>query len=84
VFASSVRNWIKPGSSPRVVIAAVASNGPQLQSVLNWVAEKTIQPVVDRVFPLEDAPAAFQYLEQGRATGKVVIKIGLTDNKAED
>jgi NADPH:quinone reductase-like Zn-dependent oxidoreductase len=51
----------------------VASNGPQLQSALNWVAEKKIQPVVDRIFPVQDVVAAFQYLESGRVTGKVVI-----------
>jgi NADPH:quinone reductase-like Zn-dependent oxidoreductase len=51
----------------------VASNGPQLQSALNWVVEKKIQPVVDRIFPVQDVVAAFQYLESGRVTGKVVI-----------
>jgi NADPH:quinone reductase-like Zn-dependent oxidoreductase len=51
----------------------VASNGPQLQSALNWVSEKKIQPVVDRIFPVQDVVAAFQHLESGRATGKVVV-----------
>jgi NADPH:quinone reductase-like Zn-dependent oxidoreductase len=83
VFANFVRNWIRPGSTPRVAIVGVASNGPQLQSVLDWVGKRTIRPVVDRVFPLDDAHAAFRYLEQGRATGKVVIKVDHMDKKAE-
>ena len=33
------------------------------------------RPVVDRVFPLEDAAAAHEYLESGRQFGKVVLRI---------
>jgi NADPH:quinone reductase-like Zn-dependent oxidoreductase len=32
-----------------------------------------IKPVIDRVFPFHDAPAAFRYLESGAHFGKVVI-----------
>jgi NADPH:quinone reductase-like Zn-dependent oxidoreductase len=32
-------------------------------------------PVIDRTYPLDNAAAALQYLEQGHARGKVVIKI---------
>jgi len=34
-----------------------------------------LQPVVDRVFPFADAPAAFRYLESGAHFGKVCIRI---------
>jgi NADPH:quinone reductase-like Zn-dependent oxidoreductase len=37
------------------------------------IAAKQIRPVIDRVFPLADAPAAFQLLESGAHFGKVVI-----------
>jgi NADPH:quinone reductase-like Zn-dependent oxidoreductase len=74
-LASTVRNAIRPGSSPRVAIVVVSSNGPQLQSVLNLVSEGKIKPVVDRVYPVEEVVAAFQYLESGRVTGKVVIDL---------
>ncbi len=33
----------------------------------------TLRPVVDRVFPLEEAPDAMRYVDEGRARGKVVI-----------
>jgi NADPH:quinone reductase-like Zn-dependent oxidoreductase len=79
VLISAARNWFRPDSSPKVVLASVASNGPQLQSIMNWVAERKIQPVIDRVFLLDDAAAALEYLEQGRATGKVVIAVGNLD-----
>lgn len=38
-----------------------------------WVADGRIRPVVDRVFPLEDAAAAHGRLESGFHTGKVVL-----------
>jgi zinc-binding alcohol dehydrogenase/oxidoreductase len=39
------------------------------------VARGAAQPIVDRVFPLEEAPAAHEYLEEGRQFGKVVLEI---------
>ena len=34
-----------------------------------------ITPVIDRSYPLSEAPKAIRYLEQGRARGKVVITV---------
>jgi NADPH:quinone reductase-like Zn-dependent oxidoreductase len=39
------------------------------------VARGVAQPIVDRVFPLEQAAAAHEYLEEGRQFGKVVLEI---------
>jgi zinc-binding alcohol dehydrogenase/oxidoreductase len=39
------------------------------------VARGAAQPIVDRVFPLEQAAAAHEYLEAGRQFGKVVLEI---------
>jgi NADPH:quinone reductase-like Zn-dependent oxidoreductase len=39
------------------------------------VARGAAQPIVDRVFPLEHAAAAHEYLEEGRQFGKVVLEI---------
>lgn len=38
-----------------------------------WVAEGRVRPIVDRVFPLDDAAAAHRHLESGSHTGKVVL-----------
>jgi NADPH:quinone reductase-like Zn-dependent oxidoreductase len=32
-----------------------------------------ITPVIDRTYPLSEAPKAIRYLEQGHACGKIVI-----------
>jgi len=40
------------------------------------VASGKAKPIVDRVFPLEEAAAAHEYLESGQQLGKVVLRIG--------
>ncbi len=36
-----------------------------------------LKPVIDKVFPLEETPAAYRYLEQGRHFSKVVIALNV-------
>ena len=40
-----------------------------------FLAEHKIKPVVDKVFELEDAPAAFAAMDSGDFFGKVVIRL---------
>jgi alcohol dehydrogenase len=51
------------------------SDGAQLQAVADLVAAGAIRPVVDRTFAFTDLVAAFEYLEAGRAKGKVVLQV---------
>ncbi|MGL5880771.1 MAG: zinc-binding dehydrogenase, partial [Xenococcaceae cyanobacterium] len=39
------------------------------------IAAKNIHPVIDKVFPFEQAQQAFAYLDQGLHFGKVAIAI---------
>ncbi|KAH9938947.1 NAD(P)-binding protein [Amylocystis lapponica] len=39
------------------------------------ISERSITPVVDRVFPFEEAIAAYKHLESQQHVGKVVIKV---------
>lgn len=41
----------------------------------DFINEHEIRPLIDRVFDFEDAPAAFDYLENGDFMGKVVIRL---------
>jgi NADPH:quinone reductase-like Zn-dependent oxidoreductase len=34
-----------------------------------------LTPVIDRTFPLREAPQAIRYLQQGHARGKVVLAV---------
>jgi len=50
-------------------------NQADLQTVADLLASGDVDPVVDRAFPLEDVPEAVAYLESGRATGKIVVRV---------
>ncbi|MFD1687576.1 zinc-binding dehydrogenase, partial [Halobellus litoreus] len=44
-----------------------------LAFVMGLLESGDVEPVIDRQYHLDEIPAAIQYLEAGRATGKVVI-----------
>jgi len=46
-----------------------------LREISTLIESGVIKPVVDRVFPLESTAEALSYVEEGRAKGKVIIKI---------
>lgn len=50
-------------------------SGEQLRTIANFIEAGKIKPVIDKVFALEDAQAAMEYAELGRAKGKIIIKI---------
>jgi NADPH:quinone reductase-like Zn-dependent oxidoreductase len=47
----------------------------ELHTILKLVADGRLKPVVDRVFPLQEAAAAHSYLEAGQQFGKVVLSV---------
>ena len=51
------------------------ANGAQLQQITNLIDSGVMRPVVDRIFPFESTKEAMDYVETGRAKGKVVIKL---------
>lgn len=51
------------------------SDGKQLTEITKLIESGIIKPVVDKVFPFEETNKALEYIESGRAKGKVVIKI---------
>ena len=53
----------------------VHPDGQQLAEISKIIDAGHIQPVIDKVFPFEQTLQALAYLEQGRAKGKVVVKL---------
>lgn len=51
------------------------ADGLQLSEITTLIESGSIHPVVDRVLPLDATADALAYIDQGRAKGKVVIKI---------
>jgi NADPH:quinone reductase-like Zn-dependent oxidoreductase len=50
-------------------------DGAQLAEIGKLLEAKSIRPVIDKVFPFDQAKEALEYLAQGRSKGKVVIKL---------
>ncbi len=50
-------------------------DGGQLAAIGALLEAQSIRPVIDRVFPFDQAGEALAYLDKGRATGKVVVQM---------
>jgi NADPH:quinone reductase-like Zn-dependent oxidoreductase len=53
----------------------VRPDGAQLTEIGKLLEAERIQPVIDKVFPFEQAKEALDYLAQGRSKGKVVVRM---------
>ena len=53
----------------------VHPDGRQLAEIGKLLEAGRIRPVIDKVFPFDQAKEALAYLEQGRAKGKVVVQM---------
>ncbi len=51
------------------------ANGAQLHEISRLIDDGAIRPVIDQVFPFASTNEALNYVESGRAKGKVVIKV---------
>lgn len=51
------------------------ADGNQLREITTLIDSGAIRPVMDRVFPFELTQEAMEYIETGRAKGKVVVKM---------
>ena len=51
------------------------ANGDQLSEITALIDQGIIRPVVERVFPLESTQEAVDFVEKGRAKGKIVVKM---------
>jgi 2-desacetyl-2-hydroxyethyl bacteriochlorophyllide A dehydrogenase len=51
------------------------SNKADLQLLKELIESGKVRPVIDRTFPLNEAPEALRYLEEGRARGKVIVTV---------
>ena len=57
------------------VMGSTMSTQKEFEDVMKLVFMGRLKPVVDRVFPLQDARKAHEYLERGDQFGKVVLRV---------
>jgi NADPH:quinone reductase-like Zn-dependent oxidoreductase len=55
------------------IIGSNSATKRELEEMMPLLAERKLQPVVDRVFPLPEAAAAHHYMADRRNFGKVVL-----------
>ena len=57
------------------VLGSTMANRREFEEVMKLVFMGRLKPVVDRIFPLERAREAHEYLDRGEQFGKVVLAI---------
>lgn len=72
----SLRNWWSPGSTAKYGLVFVHPDGNDLQKVLDLMESGKIKAVIDKTYHVTQAQEAYRYLEEGHATGKVVLYHG--------
>jgi NADPH:quinone reductase-like Zn-dependent oxidoreductase len=60
----------------RAKLVIVKSRREQLDWIRQQIDAGSMRVVVDRSFPLDEAPEAHRYMETKRARGKVVLEVG--------
>ena len=58
-----------------VMIGYLMGTMAQLRELINFVMRKKIQPVIDSVFPLQNAKDAQEKMEAGLHAGKILLKL---------
>lgn len=65
-----------PAVMRRIRIAGVMTDCRRaLSDLVAFIEERELRPVVDRVFPLAELPAALDFMERGAHFGKIVLRI---------
>jgi zinc-binding alcohol dehydrogenase/oxidoreductase len=57
------------------VLGSTMGSPEDFRSMIAFVTEHQIRPVVDRVFPFNEGEAAFRWMDDGMQFGKIVIRV---------
>jgi NADPH:quinone reductase-like Zn-dependent oxidoreductase len=66
---------VEPFVSQRIVAVEGESNDADLTTLATMIEAGDVTPVIDRVYPLAEAPEALRYVEVGHPKGKVVVTV---------
>ena len=66
---------VRPFVSQRLVAVEGNGNETDLTTLAAMIEAGDVTPVIDRVYPLEEAPDALRYVEDGHPKGKVVVTV---------
>jgi len=57
------------------ILGSTMGNHREFGQIVTLLGSGQLRPVVDRVFPLDDGPAAFRRLADGQQFGKIVLEV---------
>lgn len=57
------------------ILGTTMGTEKEFEDMVRFVEENKIVPVIDKVFPLEEAEQALRYMDSGQQFGKIVLKI---------
>jgi NADPH:quinone reductase-like Zn-dependent oxidoreductase len=66
---------LSPFSGQTLTTLICSENRADLLTLTKMIESAQVRPVIDRTYPLSQTPAAIQYMRDGHAQGKVVIKL---------
>lgn len=79
VFGLSMMTWRRERAARtrgvHFIFLFMRPDGVQLATLASLVDAGALRPVVDRIYPFEEAKDALAYVETGQARGKVVITV---------
>jgi zinc-binding alcohol dehydrogenase/oxidoreductase len=57
------------------ILGTTMGSNKDFQEMLQLVSQNTLEPEIDKIFPMEDCEIAFKHMENHEQFGKIVIKI---------
>ena len=87
IIGGSSGNWLGPLMRPVKALMLSPCGGQEFVLILAQMRKDDltvlgdlmqagkVTPVIDRIYPLSDVPAAMQYSEEGHARGKIIIDL---------
>jgi NADPH:quinone reductase-like Zn-dependent oxidoreductase len=66
---------LAPFAGQRLTTLICSENTQDLRALTELIESGQVRPVIDRTYPLSQAPEAIQYLRDGHAQGKVVVSL---------
>jgi NADPH:quinone reductase-like Zn-dependent oxidoreductase len=66
---------VSPFVSQSLTTFVASENAEDLAALRDLIEAGKVAPAVDRTYPLQDVAAAMRYMQEGRARGKVVIRV---------